>query len=221
VLWVIGAVTAILTAYYMGREYFLVFVSAARWHTAEEAGAHGVHPHDPRKVMTFPLVVLALCSVLGGFVNLPFHPNLVFLERWLAPVVGRTELAHHYGSSTLWIFAIVESALAIAGVLLARAFWRNSVDRPALEPRFLFMAWFIDASYDRFVARPSESLSRYASAVLDNKVIDGAVNGVGTLVRDAGVRLRRVQSGYVRSYALGILAGAVALVAFILVRAGV
>jgi NADH-quinone oxidoreductase subunit L len=225
-LWAVGAATAVLTAYYMGREYILVFLGQRRWLEEHGAGVHSAaahepHPHDARFVMTFPLIVLSVCSVFAGFIDLPFHSTFDQLERWLDPVVGASLLVHSYSDGALWIFAVIESALAIGGVVVAFALWRNHVNRPKLEPRFLFMAWFLDAGLDRYVAVPSEAFSRFSSVVIDNKVIDGAVNGVATVVRVSGQGLRKIQTGYVRNYALGILTGLVALVAFILVRAGV
>jgi len=230
-LWVIGAVTAALTAYYMGREYFLVFQGQRRWVEARPEASHGpgngesytargLHPHDPTWHMSVPLVVLAALAVLGGLVNLPFHPSLVFLERWLSPVVGATLLQHHFSVGAEWLFALVDAALAILGVAVAAALWRGSSDRPALEPRFLSMAWWLDAAEDRLVARTGEALASFTATVVESRVVDGAVNGVASLVRTTGERLRRVQSGYVRSYALGLTAGVVVLLAYLLVRVG-
>ncbi|MDA8292051.1 MAG: NADH-quinone oxidoreductase subunit L [Actinomycetota bacterium] len=230
-LWVVGALTAALTAYYMGREYFLVFRGERRWVEARPEAHHepadgasytsrGLHPHDPTWHMSLPLVVLAGLAVLGGLVNLPFHPSLDFLERWLDPVVGASLLRHSFGTGALWAFALVDAALALTGVAVAAHFWRARSERPALEPRFLSMAWWLDAAEDRLVARTGEALASFTSTVVESRVVDGAVNGVASLVRATGARLRSVQSGYVRSYALGLTAGVVVLVAYLLVRVG-
>ena len=228
-LWVIGAVSAFLTAYYMGREYFLVFMGERRWTEGRQvAGVHdhgsaahdGLHPHDPSWHMSLPLVVLATLAALGGFINLPFHPNFVFLERWLDPVVGANLLTTHFSVGQQWLFAVVDAAIALTGVAVAATVWRATAERPALEPRFLFMAWFIDRGEDRLVARTSTALANFTATVVESRVIDGAVNGVANLTRWSGERLRRVQSGYVRNYALGLVAGLVVLVAYVLVRAG-
>jgi NADH-quinone oxidoreductase subunit L len=227
-LWVIGAITAVLTAYYMGREYFLVFLGPNRWANQpapanpEGEGDHGhaLHPHDARWVMSLPLVILSVLSILGGFIDLPFHPDFNLLERWLDPVVGKTLFSHHESLATLWAFGVIDGALALTGVALAVMIWRSAVDRPSLEPRFLYMAWFIDASYDRLIARPTEALSSFTAAVLENKVIDGVVNGLAAGVRSSGQVLRKVQNGYVRNYALGLIGGLVVLGAYMLVRAG-
>ena len=102
VLYVVAALTAVLTAYYLGRCYLLTFSGQQRWSEARPSGdgTHGVpvakgapattgdlHPHDPVWVMRLPLVVLAGASAVAGLINLPFHP-LDYLERWLSPVVG-------------------------------------------------------------------------------------------------------------------------------------
>jgi NADH-quinone oxidoreductase subunit L len=226
-LWAIGAITAVVTAYYMGREYFLVFYGSERWPKTESAdssdsaheGAHGSIPHEPRRVMTIPLIVLSIAAFFGGLLNFPLHPHLVFLERWLSPVVGATLFNPHDSPGKVWVFSVVEGVLALVGVAAAYLLWRDTVDRPKLEPRFFFHAWYIDAAFDRFIARPSTALATFSATVIDTKVIDGAVRGVANLVSTTGDRLRKVQTGYVRNYALGIIGGTVVLVAYFLIRA--
>jgi len=164
-------------------------------------------------------VILAACSALGGLVNLPFHPHLSFLENWLRPVFGSNLADYHFSSSHQWVLAIGDGVLAVAGVVVAYALWRTVSDRPALEPTFLQRAWMIDFSYDRLIAHTSTRLSQFSAAVVDNRIIDGAVNGAGRLTRAAGRRLRRVQTGYVRNYALGIVGGLFVILAFLISRA--
>jgi NADH-quinone oxidoreductase subunit L len=170
--------------------------------------------------MSLPLVVLATLAALGGFIDLPFHPNLVFLERWLDPVVGPSLLQTHFSVGQEWLFSVVDAVIAVTGVLVAASVWRASSSRPALEPRFLFMAWFVDRGEDRLVARTSTALANFTATVVESRIVDGAVNGVADLTRWSGERLRRIQSGYVRNYALGLVAGLVVLVAYVLVRVG-
>jgi len=215
-LWAVAAVTALITAYYMGREYLLVFTGASRW--PRNAAGHELHPHEAGKVMTVPLVVLSFCAVLGGFINLPFHPHWDLLERWLDPVVAHSTVTHHYSLLHSWVFAVSDGVLAVAGVAIALALWRGVVNRPALEPNFLLRAWKLDDLLDRFVARPSTSLAVATDTVVENKVIDGAVTGLAQTVARGGNVIRRTQTGYVRNYALGIVAGTIVLVAYFLVR---
>jgi NADH-quinone oxidoreductase subunit L len=240
-LYVFGAITAVLTAYYMGREYFLVFGGTSRWGEAgepgllqaspigpggagetgetgsEASGGHDVHPRDPVWMMRLPLYVLAFCAVLGGLVNLPFLP---FLDHWLHPVFGANLIAPHSSVAKQVLFGVVDAVLAVVGVSVAWSMWSVAVDRPAAEPVFLQRAWLIDFSYDRVLARGSTMLAVFSAAVIDNEVIDGVVNGTATLVRLAGSKLRRLQTGYVRNYALGIVAGLVLIFAFLIARAG-
>ena len=236
-LWVVGAASAVLTAYYIGREFFLVFLGERRWSEARPSGdGHGGHgpvaaqavaggppalrrrPQDPSWHMSAPLVVLAVLSVFGGFINLPFHPSFVFLERWLDPVVGPASRQLHYGVGQEWLFGVVDGVIALTGVAVAAGLWRRAVDRPAFEPRFLSAAWFLDLAEDRIVARTGTALATFTASVVESRIVDGAVNGVASLVRLFADWARRAQNGYVRGYALGIAGGVVAVVAYLLVR---
>jgi NADH-quinone oxidoreductase subunit L len=90
---------------------------------------------------------------------------------------------------------------------------------PALEPVVLRRAYFLDDVYDALIGRPGQAFARFCATVVDTKIIDGAVNGVGRLARFTGSALRRVQTGFVRQYALGIVVGVVGLLAWMAVRA--
>ncbi|HLN04990.1 MAG TPA: NADH-quinone oxidoreductase subunit L [Acidimicrobiales bacterium] len=221
-LWVVGAVTAVLTAYYLGRAYLLVFRGEQRWVEArvpgDGHGHDGYHPHDPSWVMSAPLVVLGVLSVLGGLINLPVHGSLDFLDRWLSPVFGSRLFQHHWSVGGEWTFALIDAALAVLGVGLSITLWGKTSERPAVEPTFLRRAWYIDWAYDRFIARPSTEVAIETSSVVEAEVIDGAVNGVAGLVRSTGRQLRKVQTGYVRNYALGLTAGLVLVLAYVLTR---
>jgi NADH-quinone oxidoreductase subunit L len=92
--------------------------------------------------------------------------------------------------------------------------------RPRLTPVFFQRAWWVDTAYDTLIARPSTALANFSAVVFDNRVIDGAVNGTATLVRVSGSRLRRVQTGYVRNYALAIATGAALVLAYVASRVG-
>jgi NADH-quinone oxidoreductase subunit L len=231
VLYAVAALTALLTAYYLGRCYLLTFSGQQRWSEARRSGdgTHGaaegdgspagaLHPHDPGWVMRLPLVVLAAASAVAGIINLPFHP-LDYLERWLTPVVGSELLQLHFSTGAQWAFALGDAVLAAFGVAIALGLWRSTSEHAELEPAFLRRAWYVDWAYDRFLAHGSTELAEVTSADVETKVIDGAVNGFGALVAGAGRRLRRVQTGYVRNYALGLLGGLVVLLAYVAVRA--
>jgi NADH-quinone oxidoreductase subunit L len=169
--------------------------------------------------MSLPLVVLGALSAIGGLVNLPIHPSFDFLDRWLSPVFASRLFEHHWGLGGVWAFALIDAALALVGIGLAFAVWGHTYERPAFEPVFLRRAWYVDWAYDRFIARPSTEIAVETSSAVEVKGIDGAVNGFAFLVRATGRQLRKVQTGYVRNYALGLTAGLVLVLAYVLTRA--
>jgi NADH-quinone oxidoreductase subunit L len=238
VLWAVGALTAVLTAYYMGREVYLVFYGPKRWeaaslgahggndsggHATHHSGSHATHggePEEPGWVMWVPLVVLAGFSTLAGLLNLPFTSGLGFLDRWLGPVLGPYAASIGISTSTKWALGAADALLAVVGVLVASRLWLRTWQRPELEPAFLASSWRLYDVYDWMVSKPAQALANFTSSVVEARVIDGAVNAVGTLTRWSGSQLRRLQTGYVRNYALGIAFGAVVLLGYMVVRAG-
>ena len=250
VLWAVGLATALLTAYYMSRQVFMVFFGQERWKTADAhaehealgepehepavadgslsggadeghgSGAHGdFKPHESPWPMAVPLVVLAGLAAVAGLLNLPFK-GWEFLHDWLHPVLG--ERVHELTSSSSTKSALLAAAVgaAVVGVVLAYVVHlAHRVRASALEPAVLRRAWYVDDLYRALVARPGRALASWAASVFDAKVIDGAVNGVAALVRGGGSRLRTVQSGFVRNYALGVAAGAVAILGYVVARA--
>jgi NADH-quinone oxidoreductase subunit L len=217
-LWGIGLVTALLTAYYMSRQVFLVFFGEPRF---EQEGEHAVHPHESPWLMTLPLVVLAGLSIVAGVMNLPFDSDFKFLEEWLHPVLELltpsgalvpTEAHIDVATGVKWALAGLAVAAAAAGILYAaQVFLRHRTK--AIEPEILAHAWYYDESISTFVAGPGTAGFDGVTA-FDTKVVDGSVNGVGALVRTGGNRLRVLQTGYVRNYALGVAIGAVVLIGF-------
>jgi NADH-quinone oxidoreductase subunit L len=215
VLWAIGLVTALLTAFYMGRQVFLVFFGERRWETEGEAAKH---PHESPWTMTLPLVVLAIGAALAGFLNLPFSDDTKVLERWLEPVVHHAEAHLTLSGAAQWTLAIVSVATALVGIYLAAAVYlRRRLSPELIERPVLQHGWYIDETISRFVGGPGRKLFD-GVATFDRVVIDGAVNGVGVLVRGVGTRLRTLQTGYVRNYALGVALGAVLILAYLLTR---
>ncbi|HKH87774.1 MAG TPA: NADH-quinone oxidoreductase subunit L [Acidimicrobiales bacterium] len=219
VLYAVLLATAVLTAYYMSRQVALVFFGREHWREADgEHAAHQAEPHEAPWVMLAPLVALAALAVVGGVLNLPYHP-WNFLEKWLDPVVGAASSARHISHAGKAISAVVTTVLCLGGIGLGLRVWERSPAHDALEPVFLRRAWLIDWLYAQIIERPGAALSSFAAWVVDLRIIDGSVNGVATLVRDGGGRLRKLQTGYVRNYALGIAAGTVAILTYMVVRA--
>ena len=209
VLWAVGLLTAGLTAFYMTRWFILTFLGEPRW-------AEGAHPHESPKVMTLPLVGLAVLTVVAGFVNTPFYPGL---ELFLEPSFEGIAQAHPPGSPLVWIIAAVSTFAGLAGIGIAALIYLGPADfRQRLGERLsgVLRMWEagygVDVAYDRALAEPGRRLAGIAAFDIDAKVIDGTVNGVGGLVSTIGRSLRPVQSGMVRSYAVLLAAGAVVLV---------
>jgi NADH-quinone oxidoreductase subunit L len=177
------------------------------------------HPHESPWTMTLPLVVLAIASAVAGFMNLPFSSDVKFLEHWLEPVL---EHPHELGldGGQLWLLAIIATAGAVIGIAAAFAVYlKRKADARTIEQPVFAHGWYYDEAVTRFMGGPGRKLFDLG-ALFDRVVIDGAVNGVASLVRGSGTVLRRVQTGFVRSYALGVALGAFLLMGyFFLVRA--
>ncbi|HEY8527805.1 MAG TPA: NADH-quinone oxidoreductase subunit L [Acidimicrobiales bacterium] len=244
-LWAIGLVTALLTGFYMSRQVFMVFYGKAAWAESEEHGdaedhaasgehageeaeapaesapaaAHGdahAEPHESPWIMTVPLVVLAVLSVLGGGLNLPFTDDTKVLEHWLHPVIGENEVHITVATGAKVALAVVAVASALVGIAAAWALYLRRRTRPA-EPAVLAHAWYYDEALAAFVGGPGEA-GFEGIAAFDRTVIDGGAVGLGRLVALVGRGLRHVQTGFVRSYALGVGVGVVILLGYFLTR---
>ncbi len=234
-LWAIGLVTAGLTAYYMSRQVFLAFYGDERWRHAAPAEAADAHlegpgapaphaadgdPHESPWTMSGPLVVLAALAAAGGALNLPFVARRYqLLDSWLGPVFAERLHQVHRGTDFKIILAAAATAAAAAGIAGAWG-WLSRAERPELEPVVLRRAWLYDEAVSAFVDGPGIAAAGFTADVVDHEIVDGAVDGVGTLVRAASTTLRRVQTGYVRNYALGVAAGAVLLLGYAVLWAG-
>jgi NADH-quinone oxidoreductase subunit L len=217
-MYAVAALTALLTAYYMSRLYFLAFTGEPRWAEVAKDGRPAHHtPHEPGWVMLAPLWILAAGAALAGLLDLPGVANHS-LNQWLAPVFGTDLLNDNESSALKWTLASIDAVIAAAGILIAWRLWRNRVDDPALEPQFLQRVWYWDDAYDKALGRPGQALARFSATTIEGGIIDRAVNGVGALVRSTGSVTRRVQTGYVRNYALGIALGLAAIAAFLVSR---
>jgi NADH-quinone oxidoreductase subunit L len=221
VLYVVGLVTALLTAYYMTRQVIMVFYGEARWHDAhDEHGAHGdFHPHESPKVMLAPLVVLAGLSIVGGAMQLPFSKDLHFLEKWLEPVieVGEADISGTWAYDNKYLLLGVAIVVAAAGIILSYLVYSKKRLK-AIEPALLEQGWNYDKGVSAFMGGPGRK-GFDAVAWFDAKVVDGIVNGVGSAVRGSGGQIRKAQTGYVRQYA-GVIGVAVVLllVWFVVIR---
>ncbi len=215
ILWVLGLITALLTAFYMTRQWVLVFLGAPRW--GEEAS-----PHDGPRVMTVPLIVLAVLTVVGGLVNTPIRTTL---ESFLEPVYEGLSVQHPAeGLLSYLILAAVSVLAGLAGIAAAYLAYERDPDLGAgFETRRLWGLWRegyrVDDIYGAAIATPGRRIAEVTAFSVDEGVIDRAVNGVGRLVRRTGAGVRRIQTGQVRNYAAFLMVGAI--VAIVWLVAGV
>jgi NADH-quinone oxidoreductase subunit L len=225
VIVVLGLVVAGLTAFYMGRWFFLIFLGKPRWdritgevhphdspHVSPHEAPH-VSPHEAPLSMTLPLVVLAVASAVGGLIEFP--PGQGFLHSWLEPSVVAFDAAEYFIPGPV----LLAVAVAVAGgglVLAALVYLRGSPDEEPLVDRlgapyaFAFNRFYVDELYRTTIVTPGRLMAD-GFADFDRRGIDGAVNGLAAAVRGLGGVTRRLQTGYVRSYALAVLAGTVVI----------
>ncbi|WP_374707088.1 NADH-quinone oxidoreductase subunit L [Catellatospora sp. TT07R-123] len=204
-----------LTAFYMTRLFILTFHGPKRWTTAKE-GSVDQHPHESPPAMTIPLILLALGSIVAGLL---MKTSVV---QWLEPVLG-PETAEHpkLGHLTITVLSLV---LTVAGAGLAYALFRNGTALAPQPAGVLVTAarnnLYTDAFNEAVFEKPGNWLTRLLVFV-DNKGVDGLVNGLAAAVGGGSGRLRRLQTGFVRSYALSMLVGGVLVLgAFLAVQLG-
>ncbi|GAB3224660.1 NADH-quinone oxidoreductase subunit L [Glycomyces halotolerans] len=206
--WVAGGAAllgAALTAFYMTRLFVLTFHGPKRW-------TDDVHPHESPAIMTGPLVLLGLGSLAAG--GLMASP----VTEWLTPVFGAHEEPH--GHLSHMQVTIATTAVVIAGAALAWILFRGGTDpapRAAAWPVRVARADLGGEAVNRGLFEAPGRFAANASVAVDSRGVDGVVNGLSAAVGGTSSRLLRLQTGFVRSYALSILSGAVIVVAALMV----
>jgi NADH-quinone oxidoreductase subunit L len=212
VAYLLGSIAAFLSAFYLGRMLFLTFFGEGRSDRARQA-------HESPPVLWVPLAILAVGVATAGWLNLTPEGRLSgFLEQ----ITGAAPL-----SNGLEVAALAATATVISIVALALTWWiygSGRVDwigfRERLEPlpRAALNGWYVDRAYDTAVIQPAKTGAWITAYVIDGRIIDGAVNAVGGGVKLLAEGGRRVQTGFVRSYALAVFLGAVAILVYVGVR---
>jgi NADH-quinone oxidoreductase subunit L len=218
VLYVIGLVTAMLTAFYMTRLWVMTFLGESRWD-------EGVHPHESPRVMTVPLVVLAVLSVVAGLINTPFRLGL---EHFLEPAFENISIAHPPdGIGMFLLLAAVSVGAGLVGIAMGgfvytrpREVWTQFQTGFGKAWDAWGAAYRVDDLYGAALVTPGRKLSEAAAFRFDVPIIDGLVDGVGRFVKGTGNRSRVLQTGYVRNYGVAFIAGLLVAVIWLLVAGG-
>ncbi len=218
VMWAILLLGAFLTAFYTFRLLFLAFFGGPRM---SKEVAH--HVHESPAVMTAPLAVLALLTVVTGLaLGIPSDHGTRF-ARFLAPVFPVHEGDH--GGFVAYMLLILSVVVVAAGITLAWFLYMSTpvraeaIGRPRTPLHALLLnAYYVDRLYDVVIVRPLFALSGVLARAFDLGVIDGVVNGLGRAVVAWAAGMRRLQTGFIVNYALTMLAGAVLVLAFLLSR---
>ncbi|MCX5914329.1 MAG: NADH-quinone oxidoreductase subunit L [Deltaproteobacteria bacterium] len=222
--WLLGAGAAFMTATYMFRVVFLTFHGKSR---VDHGVAH--HLHESPGIMTVPLIILAILSVIGGFIGFPVMEGGNKFAEFLAPVFAppagfpkAAEAVHHAVSFEVTMM-IVSLVIAGLGILLA---YRLYIKNPALPDRLaerykapynaLVNKYWVDEIYHGFLVGPLIRLSVFLWRFFDDLIVDGIVNGVAALFRGGSEVFKRLQTGNVQNYALSILIGIVLMFGYFL-----
>lgn len=216
VFWLIGLLTAIMTAFYMFRLYFMTFEGK------EKFDHHKTHPHESPKLMTIPLIVLAVLSAIGGFIGIPEifsgeHGNL--FHTWLAPVFKTAEMKlMHFGGHSHFeeLLLMIISVVAAAGAIFyARYVYlkkpevaQKTASRFKGAYNILLNKYFLDEAYDATIVNPIvKGSENFLWKIADNKIIDGLINYFAKFVDVISGIIKKIQTGFVQSYALVMVLG--------------
>ena len=224
VLGAIALATVALTGFYAFRALFMAFHGESR---VDDHVAH--HLHSPGASMVVPVILLAILSAVGGYLQFLAGPGT--LERFLEPVFHRYAEPVHVvpgGEAMQRPLMVISVALGLLGIALA---YVTYVASPRLAERvgswypglyrLLLNRWYVDELYGLLVVRPTRRLGDFLSDAVDPAFTDEIVRGAARAVQTGSLGLRRLQTGFLRDYALGVLAGAVLVVAYLLQVGGI
>jgi NADH-quinone oxidoreductase subunit L len=223
-LWLVGAVTAALTAFYMTRLMALTFWGKSRF-------GHDVHPHESPPSMAIPLIVLGVLSAVGGWVGIPHviaehigHlPNL--LENWLEPVVAHLPAGEEGHASTLmeWALMGISVSLAVISAFFACDFYLVHLERPKALAKSLggfyeavYNKYYVDEFYQGWIINPVVEGSKAMWLYIDVNFIDKVTYLAGDLVSGLASFVKTVQNGKTQSYALYMALGVVVVMTIVL-----
>ena len=216
ILWAIGLFTAFLTAFYMFRMMFLTFFGKYRGtHHAQE------HIHESPQTMTFPLIVLAVLAAIGGLINIPhvFGGN-EWLAHWLTGAgIAQHELDLDHTTEIALMGVSVLAALAATWYAYSKYVKGEHVPvadegKRSILAKISYHKFYLDEIYDAIITKPLDAFSSFFYRIIDKKLIDGLVNGLGWTANEGSKGLRLLQSGNVGFYIFMMVFGIVALLLY-------
>ncbi|MEO8405072.1 MAG: NADH-quinone oxidoreductase subunit L [Chitinophagaceae bacterium] len=209
VYYIVGIGTALLTAFYMFRLYATTFRGSFRGTHDQEH-----HLHESPSAITIPLIILAILSIVGGYVGIPdfMVHGAHSLKEFLSPIFAGSAAvmeAHELSHQTEWMLTGVSTVLIVIVVVFA---WKKFSSKPDTEEatgfgKVLANKWYVDELYDKIIVKPLNKLGQFFDEVFEKQVVDGIVNGVGKAVNYGSRQLRLLQSGQVGSYVLLMVLG--------------
>ena len=221
-LWIIAIVGIMMTAFYMFRLFFLTFTGKFRGSEGEMQ-----HLHESPVTMIIPLIVLAFLSIAGGVINLPeFMDSSGWLHAFLAPVFATSaSIIKSQVNSTSHFSEWLLSGISVIciGVMILLAWSRFMKKEPEIGearvqrsflPKLLSKKFYVDELYDKLFVKPILQLSKGLYEVIENKIIDRFINGIGTLIIRTGNMVRYLQTGHVGFYVFMMVAGIIAILFF-------
>jgi NADH-quinone oxidoreductase subunit L len=214
VLWLIGMLASILTAFYMFRLLFLTFFGKFRGTHAQE---HHLHESPPS--MTVPLIILAVLSVIGGVLGFPeFWGMSNWMHHNLEPIIKRPNYST-LDDETEWMLMGLAVAGAAAAIYFTYLMYMKYRVLPAdkeaqLKPwqRLIYNKYYVDEIYDAVIRKPLDAMSNLFYKFLDLEVIDGIVNGIGSTVKGIGSSVRYLQTGNIGFYVMSMVLGVIFIV---------
>ena len=209
-IWAIAMFTAFLTAYYMFRMYFILFVAPNK---------HLENYVYTSKTITFPLVILAIGAIGAGYLNLPTvlgGEHLV--DTWLAKLGSNTI---HMSHSTEWILMIASVAIASTGIFVAYKKYANfDVFKPEEETGLVGNKFYVDEIYDALFVQSTKKVSTFIDKVLDDKIVDGFIMSTCNQFINIGKKVAMLQNANVRFYAMFMLIGMSCIFVYLYISLG-
>ncbi len=210
-LWAIGMFTAFLTAFYMFRMYFILFISPNK-----KIGKEYVYTS---KTITLPLLILSIGAIGAGFLNLPaILGGEHFIDSWLTQLNSKVL---HMSHSTEWILMVLSVGVAAAGIYVAyKKYARYDVFNPESEDGLIGNKFYVDEFYDKLFIQSSKRLSVFIDKVIDEKIIDGTIMNTCAGFINVGKKIATLQNANVRFYASFMLVGMTCIFIYLFFKLG-